>query len=306
MKRVKWLQTGLAVATWLAVSSSTLTWAQQAAPAIGERPSNQSSQRYEINQKFGGSAFRKDTNIWVHTKEFADLFGMPASQIDAIQGAAAAAFRIEDRNMLECGYGGKEENCRRIEDCVIDLYFDETKHALPWATDIRAQWLPKTPSHAWLRPADPKEMPNGVLAYDTPSGVLRNESLRSQVVAFADPVSKRQAIFLTNARSRDAGISGSLAVLGYTRHFYKQLSVVSLQMGCTNVRESGLSIQLDSKKDVFDQPIASFNRIAIPDSFATRVNAQMKANSDKNSLFYRSLFPAPLGTAPSISPSSKP
>ena len=58
------------------------TGAQAQAPEPQQRLStsrNQSSKLYEINQTFGGQAFYKDNNVWVHTKEFADLFGMPRS-----------------------------------------------------------------------------------------------------------------------------------------------------------------------------------------------------------------------------------
>lgn len=270
-------------------------------------PSNQASQRYEVNQTFDGRVFRKDQNVWAYDKAFADLFGMPEKHIDAVQGVAAVAFRIEDRNILECGYGGKESNCRKIEDCVLDLYFDESKTPLPWATDLKSQWLPRSSSMSWLRPQDPKERPHGVLAQDPPPGVKRNQTLHGQVIPFADPISKTEAIFSSNITTNSAKMddaSWAHAILGYTKDFYKSLSVVSLQTICYPTSRSNINIYLDAKvSGIYEAPIAKFNRIALPEGFVRRINEALKANSDRNAAFYRSLFSAPLGTADQTSSS---
>ena len=272
-------------------------------------PSNQASQRYEVNQTFDGRVFRKDQNVWAYDKAFSDLFGMPEKHIDAVQGVAAVAFRIQDRNILECGYGGKEANCRKIEDCVLDLYFDESKTPLPWATDLKSQWLPWTSSMIWLRPLDRKEKPYGMDAPDTPDGVIRNQSLSSPIVAFADPASKRQAIFITNSGVAQGSphMSGSEPIIGFTRDFYNGISVVSLQHSCMSTSRQTVDLQLEAKeRGVFDAALAKFNRVTLPEGFIRRMNEALKANSDRNAAFYRSLFPAPLGTAdqPSSSPNT--
>lgn len=277
------------------------TGAQAQAPESQQRlstPRNQSSQRYEINQTFGGQAFYKDNNVWVYTKEFADLFGMPAQYIEAVQGVAAAAFRIEDSSFQDCGFGGRADACRKVEQCLIDLYFDESKTPLPWASEIKTQWLPWYSSMRWLRPLDPKERPHGTLAIDPPSGVIRNETLHGQVVPFADPVTWREAIFTSNrsASGDDEAVSGAMGIIGYTRDFYKTLSVVSLQFGCGGSLRKRVNIRLDAKRDVFDEPIARFNRIVLPEGFVQRIKDLQKEQSDKDAIFYRSLFAPPLGT----------
>lgn len=278
------------------------TGAQAQAPESQQRlstPRNQSSQRYEINQTFGGQAFYKDNNVWVYTKEFADLFGMPAQYIEAVQGVAAAAFRIEDSSFQDCGFGGRADACRKVEQCLIDLYFDESKTPLPWASEIKTQWLPWYSSMRWLRPLDPKERPHGTLAIDPPSGVIRNETLHGQVVPFADPVTWRQAIFTTNTNvGENSGwsMSGSMAVIGYTRDFYRNLSIVNLQFGCSPFTRKTIEIRLDAKRQVFDDPIAKFNRVVLPDPFVQRIKELLQEQSDKDAIFYRSLFAPPLGT----------
>lgn len=268
-------------------------------------PRNSSSQRYEVNQTFDGSAFYKDNNIWVYTKEFTDLFGMPAKYIEDVQGVAAAAFRIEDSSFQECGFGGQANACRKVEQCLIDLYFDESKTPLPWASDIKTQWLPWYSSMRWLRSTEPKERPHGMLAIEPPTGVIRNETLHGQVIPFADPLSKRQAIFTSNAWSGggEEGISGSMAIIGFTRDFYKTLSVVNLQFGCSQLKVSPINIRLDAKKSgAYEPPIARFNRLVLPLGFVQRINDLQKANSDKNAIFYRNLFAPPLGTQGVTSP----
>lgn len=271
-------------------------------PVLPQRISkerNGASQRYEINQTFDGQAFRKDNNVWVYTKEFADLFGMPAQYIEGVQGIAAAAFRIEDTSYQECGFGGRADACRKVEQCLIDLYFDESKTPLPWATEIKSQWLPWYSSLQWLRPLSPKERPHGMLAIEPAEGVIRNETLHGQIIPFADPVSKRQAIFTSNAWSSggEEGISGSMALNGYTRDFYKTLSVVNLQFGCKTMAPGRINVRLDAKKSgAFDPPIARFNKLVLSEGFVDRINALQKSNSDRNAVFYRSLFAPPLGT----------
>lgn len=282
----------------LACSGNTL--AQDSSQRLST-PRNSSSQRYEINQTFDGQAHRKDNNVWVYTKEFADLFGMPKEHIEEVQGIAAAAFRIEDASFQECGFGGKADACRKVEECLLDIYFDESKHPLPWATDIKMQWKPSYASMIWLRPLDVRsERPHGTLAVDPPPGIIRNKGRNSTFIPFADPASKVEAIFTTNAqtdRGGEGAVSGSLHLMGYMRDFYRGLSVVSLQFGCITTSRKPVNIRLNAiRNGVYESPVAEFNRILLPSGFVSRMNAQMKTQSERNAIFYRSLFPPPLGT----------
>ncbi len=265
------------------------------APAGSPTPRNSASQRYEVNQTFDGRAFLKDNNIWVYTQAFADLFGMPAQYVEGVQGVAAAAFRIEDTSYQECGFVGQANACRKVQQCLLDLYFDENQTPLPWASDVKSQWLPWYSSMRWLRTSQANPAHRGAV----PEGVVPNESLSGALVPFADPVSKREAIFTSNTsvRGGDEAISGSLAVVGFTRDFYRSLSVVSLQFGCSQSVRNQVNIRLDAKKSgAFEEPIARFNRVALPEGFVQRIKDLLKAQSDRNEAFYRSLFPPPLGT----------
>lgn len=269
---------------------------------------NSSSQRYEINQTFDGQAFFKDNNLWVYTKEFADLFGMPAKYIEEVQGIAAAAFRIEDASYQQCGFGGKADACRKVEQCVLDLYFDESKNPLPWATDIKSQWHPAYASMRWLRPLNPAERPHGTLAVEPGPGIVRNETLHGQLIPFADPASKREAIFTTNinvSQSSDWSMSDAMATIGYMHDFYRNLSVVNLHFGCGTFTRKTVDIRLDAKKQVFDTPIAQFNRVRLPEGFVNQIKELQRAQSERNAIFYRSLFQPPLGTQGTVSIPSK-
>jgi hypothetical protein len=140
---------------------------------------------------------------------------------------------------------------------------------------------------------------------DRTGGVLRNETFQSAVIPFADPTSKRQAIFLTNSGVQQSSphMSGSQAIMGYTRDYYRGLSVVSLQHSCLVTSRKTVDIQLEAKvSGVFDPPIARFNRVQLPESFVTRINQLLKTNSDRNAAFYRSLFPTPTAPASPLRP----
>lgn len=259
-----------------------------------------------MNQTFDGRSFLKDNNVWVVTREFADLFGMPAAFIDDVQGVAAAAFRIEDTSYQTCGMGGRADACFREQQCLLDLYFDEAKTPLPCATDIKSYWVPHYSSMRWLRSPDPKERPHGMLAIEPPPRVLRTESLHSAVIPFADPSSKRQAIFTTNSNTAVGGedaISNSLPIMGYTRNYYRSLSVVSLQFGCQSLARKTVDIRLDAKVGgMHSDAIARFNKVKLPQGFGDRLNLQLKTNSDRNAAFYRSLFTPPAVPASPLRP----
>lgn len=275
-------------------------WAQEQSERLS-RATNQSSQRYEINQTFGGQAYRKDNNIWVYNKVFAELFGMPQQYIEDVQGVAAAAFRIEDASYQECGFGGQAEACRKVEQCILDLYFDEAKNPLPWATDIKMQWKPSYSSMIWLRPLDVRaEKPYGTLAVEPPPGIIRNKGGNSTFIPFADPVSKVEASFTTNAkidRGRSDDVSGGMHLLGYVRDFYQNLSVISLQFGCTSAPRKVIEIWLNSRREGFyEPPVAKFNKVSLPAGFVQRINERIKVQSDRNAVFYRSLFASPVGS----------
>ena len=275
----------------------------QTEPAKPQR--SEKSLRYGVNQTFNGRTFEKDNNVWVYTKEFADLFGMPTEFIEDLQGAEAAAFRIEDTSYQLCGFGGDAEKCQKVEQCMIDLYFDEDKTPLPWATDKKSEWLPWYSSLRWLR----WKGPNPARIAERPLGIIPNTSSRGAIAPFADPASKQQAIFTSNIgtdRGGDEDITGSHAISGYTRQVYKNLTLINLQLGCIIDQPKIVNIRLDARHQVADPAIACLNRIRLPEGFVQRIKEQLKVQRERNQVFYRSLFPPPLGTRGTVPDASQP
>ena len=316
----------LAVAIRGLMASAAVLWAVHAPAQEGSQPQpqqqpqatqrlstphNSASQRYEINQTFGGQAYAKDNNIWVYDKEFADLFGMPAKYIEDLQGATAAAFRLEVAPFRMCGFAGRDEICGELEYCYFDLYFDESKTPLPWATaTTRHDWMPVYGSTRWLRPLDESEKPYGMAAPDTSPEVRRSKASVEPMVPFADPVTKWRAIFTSNQHMDERQPEGSLsdghAVLGYARNFYKALSIVSLQTGCRSFSRRTISVNLDAREDVFGPVIARFNRVKLPEGYVQRIKSVLAAREQRKTDFYRSLFSAPLGTRIDATGSAQP
>ena len=187
------------------------------------------------------------------------------------------------------------------ERCVLDLYFDESKTPLPWVTDIKSQWVPRYSSMIWLRPPNIRtERPYGTLAIDAPPGVVRNKVLRAAIVPFADPVTKVEAKFTTNAYAGQGGpesVSGALSLRGYMRDFYRKLSVVSLHFPCRKISRKDINIRLDALRHSPFNYEARSHRVYLPPEFVQQMNDKLKAQSKKNATFYRSLFKPPLGTS---------
>ncbi|MCG3189492.1 MAG: hypothetical protein LKCHEGNO_01917 [Burkholderiaceae bacterium] len=273
-------------------------------------PRNSASQRYEINQTFGGQAYAKDNNIWVYEKDFADLFGMPVKHIEGLQGAAAAAFRIEVAPYKECGFGGRDEACAEIRYCYLDLYFDESKTPLPWATpETRHDFVPRTISTWWLRPLDEKEKPRGMGVPDDPPGIKRQVWDIAPLIAFADPNSRQPARFTSNQDYDKAGPedrSTGMPINGYARQFYRTLSLVSLSMTCSVVKHGAVNVSLDARDGPLGPALARFNRITLPEGFVQRIKDMLAEDKRRRSEFYRSLFAPPLGTQGPAPAASRP
>ena len=280
----------------------------------GTKPGNDASPCYEVNQTFDGTSFLKDNNIWTYSKDFADLFGMPAKHIEGLQGAEAAAFRIEDVGYQRCGMGGNINACQKQEACVVELYFDESKTKLPWASDLQTQWVPYDGSMRWLRPLEQQGRPKSVFEIQTPSDIVRLQWDRgqwrsSQLVAFADPVTRLETVFMSNVSTDqggdDAG-SSRLHISGYFRHFHRDMSMVSLELGCfTSARRRTIAIRLELQEQRH-QVNKRYQTVVLPEGFVTRMDALYKARNERDAQFNKSLFAPPVGIKGITSPSNTP
>ncbi len=267
-------------------------------PSQWSKPGNDASPCYEVNQTFDGTSFLKDNNIWTYTKDFAELFGMPARHIEGLQGADAVAFRIQDDLYQRCGMGGNINACQKLETCIVDLYFDESKTKLPWASDLQAQWVPRNNSMLWLKSQEREERPHGLMAIDPPSDVVRLKWANEHLIAFADPATRLQAIFMTNVGTDqggdDAG-SNRLFIDGYFRRFYRDMSVVSVQLGCFISSRKTIAIRLE-QQEVRHQTTKRYLKVVLPEGFVSRIHELNKVRKERDMQFNKSLFAPLIGT----------
>lgn len=267
-------------------------------PGQSSKPGNDASPCYEVNQTFDGTSFEKDNNIWTYTKDFADLFGMPSRHIEGLQGAEAVAFRIEDLAYQRCGMGGNINACQKLESCILDLYFDESKTKLPWASDLQAQWVPRYNSLRWLRPQDRKERPHGLMAINPQPDVVRLKWANESLIAFADPFTRLQAIFQSNvSNDKDSDDEGDaqLPIDGYFRNYYRGMSVVSLRLGCFISSRKTISIRL-LEQEKPHQITKRYLKVVLPEGFVSRIHELNKVRKERDMQFNKSLFAPPLGT----------
>lgn len=276
------------ISSFLLIGVLAITYSGQLAAQEGKR--NVQSDRYVINQTFDGQSFFKDNNVWVYTPKFAETFGMPLEGIDAgLKGIEAAAFRIEDTGYQLCGMGGKAENCKDNYRCVIDIYVDETKHPLPWATEQQADWLSIYNSSYWLR------TPNDWVArVKVPSGVKPNVAVSGGVRPFADPETHREANYFQNGSASGNGDLdyNLVSVFGFKKNVISGLTIVSLYHNCSNRNNQKpiVTFRLESREQIASPTLKRFHEFQLPQSFNNKIEAQLQARQTRDRDYYKNLL----------------
>jgi len=233
------------VRLWLVISIGLM-----ALPALGDDSQPKDfSKPYVERQTFKGQAYYKDSNDWVYTPAFAKTFGMPPENIyPELKGIEAAAFRVEEESNQQCGLGGKAENCTDEFRCVTDVYIDESKYPLPWATSEQSDWLSSYNSLQWL------QAPNNDIGYypKLPEGVKSNYPwpFRASLRPFADPESHLEVTLQENSNTpylEDVHSNG-VAIYGYKRKAIAGLTMLSLNYNCLrrNSEKHTVTFRLDS------------------------------------------------------------
>ena len=83
----------------------------------------------------GMGTYTVDPWVWAYTAEFAEKLRMPAKWIDKdLKGLLAVTFRMTSIGNMSCGYGDKEDSCWPVQECQLDVYFDN-RIKLPWTLD---------------------------------------------------------------------------------------------------------------------------------------------------------------------------
>lgn len=103
------------------------------------QPKRWEDMRYEDHFTFKQGrkpyGYTVDPWVWAYTKEFADKFRMPEKWVDPdLKGILAVAFRMSTIGNMNCGYGGKEDNCWPVLECQLDVYYDNSIK-LPWTNE---------------------------------------------------------------------------------------------------------------------------------------------------------------------------
>jgi hypothetical protein len=242
------------------------------------KPTQPNYQRYEVHQSFQGSAYFKDDNIWTYNREFASTFGMPMAGVADLKGAVAAAFRVETMNYRDCGFGGKDENCTAATRPILDIYIDESKNPLPWASEQQADWLGVHSSVRWLRMDIP-----GTVRWNTgtmappPKGAIPNSTYGDyfgSLRPFMDAQTKRELIWLHNGgtdvkRELLDDISfGFLAVLQYKRNALRNLTVLSFQLPTSiSGKDRDLILRLQDRNAFMAPALQTATEVTIPAVF---------------------------------------
>lgn len=243
----------------------------------------------------GKQSFYKDNNIWVYTPAFAKTFGMPPESIyPDLKGIEAAAYRIEDPGYKLCGMGGKEENCMTQYRCVTDVYIDESKYPLPWATDQMADWHPYYSSVQWLektgeRGAVPK-IPTDMKPF---SGMTMYSSLHP----FMDLETHIKVYVGHNGdmpKSYKDAFSG-VPVFGFKRGVIGGLSMVSLSYGCMSRSEGHTDIIFSFRSATSDEigrstTLKKFHEFVLPDVFERKIDVRLREKQERDKAYYLQLL----------------
>lgn len=252
------------------------------------------SKPYIERQTFAGKSYYKDNNVWVYTPAFAKTFGMPPENIFAdLKGIEAAAFRVEDRGYRDCGMGRKDENCRRLDRCVTDVYIDESKYPLPWATNYQADWFSDYNSLQWL------EVPRIRGRYPAaPAGVISHSNgWWASLHPFADPETHVEVHVGHNGnapKSYGDDFSG-VPVYGYKRGAIAGLSMISLSYSCMPRNEEKPSITFSFRSSRVDKmgmstTLKKFHEFVLPDVFERKIDAALQAMIERNREYAKKLL----------------
>ncbi len=239
--------------------------------------------------KEGQQSFYKDNNDWVYTPAFAKTFGMPPENIyPELKGIEAAAFRIEDPGYRLCGMGGKAENCMIQYRCVTDVYIDESKYPLPWATDQLADWHPYYNSVRWLeKPGEIGAVPKA------PANMNYKMDGYSSLHPFMDPVSHVKVYVGHNGnapKSYKDDFSG-VQVFGYKRGAIGGLSMINLGYSCMSRNSEHTDITFSFRSAISDEigrstTLKKFHEFVLPNVFERKIDARLQEKQKRDEAYY--------------------
>jgi hypothetical protein len=275
---------------WVSVVSLVLSMSvgaeESAKPLVLYKP-------YTERQTFSRQSYFKDNNVWVYTSTFAKIFGMPAENIYDLKGIEAAAFRVEDMGFKSCGMGGKDENCMQENRCITDVYIDESKYPLPWASSQQADYLAYYNSTQWL--ATPQEI---ALMPATPQGVTGQMSSRwASLRPFADSETHVEVNVGHNGNAPKSygDIFSGVPIYGYKRNAIAGLTMISLSYSCMPRNEERPSITFSFRSSSVDKigvstTLKKFHEFVLPNVFERKIDAALQKNTQQMRAYAKQLL----------------
>lgn len=249
-------------------------------------------QRFTFKGQSRLGPYAQDPNVWVYTEGFAKRFGMPQQWVDPnLKGIEAAAWRIMPTGHRSCGWGGQENACKQEYECYLDVYIDERKHPLPWATDRMVDWNEKFTSLQWL-PSQNGERHRPLSAFvglppTRYGGITRPP--------FADPETKREAFYFGTADPSKTALV-NMGIYGYERSAYPGLTLLVMRPDrCVQLsKQSPLEwIYRLEVHDVFNisaKVLKRFHEFVVPVDFDRRAIEVLGDHGDRQREFYKQIL----------------
>ena len=197
--------------------------------------------------------WRDDENVYVYPARYVEQYrGMPERWIDdGLTGAYAVAWRYEEDDVYQCGYGGDAKNCKRVSNCKIELYFEDDK-APKW-------------NYSSLREIDlGRERSNRFLIPQSKEDKAAQKKLISQV---HDVLGEIRYQYTTKNGSKQQSLG---YVSSYNRESDLNISNATLDVSCAVALQADVSQPI--KITLFaDQ--ATAHEINLPPSYVKRIQA---------------------------------
>lgn len=281
---------------WLAVLSISAPATAQEDAKAGEEPRYYDppvswEQRFTFKGQSRPGPYSKDPNVWVYTENFAKRFGMPKEWVDpSLRGIEAAAWRITPSGHRTCGWGGQENACKHEYACYLDVYVDERKHPLPWATDRMVDWDEDFTSLRWLSSQNGER--------HRPLSTFVGQHMRYGGVTrppFVDPETKREAFYFGTVYPSKTAL-GNSKIYGYERSAYPGLTLLVMRPDrCVQLsKQSPLEwIYRLEVHDVFNisaKVHKRFHEFVLPVDFDRRVIDVLKDYGGQQREFYKQVL----------------
>ena len=273
----------LTLASASAVAQGLPTSAVPAATASEAAAAHPKMSRYVATHEGSKSVFRRDPNIWVVTPEVAERSGMPKEWASTeLKGVAAAAFRREPEGAeQDCGFGGNQNACRPVINCVLELYFDRNTHVLPWREGAPVADFNTYQGSSWTH----------LFFGGVPDPISGATGRKNQLIAlqpFIDPVSATGLFWWWTSPVYMAG-TGKARVMAYDREIHGSFAYLKLDTGCSGKDINGESLVLQLR-DARSNVVKQFHEIYFPASWTKRVDALSKSTRQQEERFYKGVF----------------